>query len=246
MTSRPSSKSRRQSCHGPSQFIAYRDPEAQRAVQRLYGQQPTCGTGTAERKHKMRTAFSFGRLCFRHGFQSVRTSTVRRAAVNARPFTGFRGNAPKKSLRRGPIAGRILFSATALSPAVFVSLNEDDYTDGKTGEDHMLEASREELRKKLPEGAHGLRRIWLSLWFVVDQYIYEPIATGFRFLHLVFIFVPVIVTIPAIWLGGRQKERDGERSGTLWWYTFLVHSMERAGPAFIKVPFMPRDEFWRS
>jgi aarF domain-containing kinase len=52
---------------------------------------------------------------------------------------------------------------------------------------------------------------------------------------LIFIFVPVIVTVPVIWFGQRQPERDNERSGTLWWYAFLVNGMERAGAAFIKV-----------
>jgi aarF domain-containing kinase len=54
-------------------------------------------------------------------------------------------------------------------------------------------------------------------------------------LHLVIIFVPVIVTIPVIWIGSRNPNKDDERSGTLWWYGFLVSSMERAGAAFIKV-----------
>ncbi|MCJ1472592.1 hypothetical protein MMC13_001241 [Lambiella insularis] len=119
--------------------------------------------------------------------------------------------------------------------AAFVKLSEEDKHDGKTAEEHMLEASREELKKTIPESVHGLRRVWKAFVIVVDQYIYEPLATGFRFLHLVFIFVPVIFVVPVIWFGKRNKDRDGERSGTLWWYGFLVHSMERAGPAFIKL-----------
>ena len=99
----------------------------------------------------------------------------------------------------------------------------------------MLEASREEIRKKIPDDVRGLNRLFRSIVFVVDRYIYEPIATCLRFFHLVVVFVPVIVTIPAIWLGSRKKNRDNERAGTLWWYGFLVTSMERAGPAFIKV-----------
>lgn len=98
-----------------------------------------------------------------------------------------------------------------------------------------MEISREEIRKKIPDDIHGLNRTFRRIFFFVDQYIYEPIATSLRFLHLVIIFVPVIVTIPAIWCGGRRKDRDNERAGTLWWYGFLVASMERAGPAFIKV-----------
>lgn len=114
-------------------------------------------------------------------------------------------------------------------------LSEEDNGDGKTPEEHMLEASREEIRKGVPDSAHGLTRAWKEVYLFLDLYIYEPIATGFRFLHLAVIFVPVIATIPVIWLGRRVKERDRERSGTLWWYSFLVRSMERAGPAFIKL-----------
>ncbi|KAL8910307.1 MAG: hypothetical protein Q9171_004392 [Xanthocarpia ochracea] len=99
----------------------------------------------------------------------------------------------------------------------------------------MLEASREEIRKAVPDSAHGLNRAWQSIYLFLDLYIYEPIATGFRFLHLAIIFLPVIGTIPIVWLGRRVKERDSERTGTLWWYNFLVRSMERAGPAFIKL-----------
>ncbi|KAI9837151.1 MAG: hypothetical protein M1837_003112, partial [Sclerophora amabilis] len=124
----------------------------------------------------------------------------------------------------------------SLSPAAFVQLNEGqaDGDDG-TGEERMLEASRAEIAKVLPDDIHGLRRAGKAIYLLLDKYCIEPIATGFRFLHLVIIFVPMICTVPAIWLGSRVKERDNERSGTLWWYGFLVSSMERAGPAFIKL-----------
>lgn len=114
-------------------------------------------------------------------------------------------------------------------------LSEEDNGDGKTPEEHMLEASREEIRKGIPETAQGLTRAWKAVYLFLDLYLYEPIATGFRFFQLAFIFIPVIATIPVIWLGRRIKKRDSERAGTLWWYNFLVKSMERAGPAFIKV-----------
>jgi aarF domain-containing kinase len=104
-----------------------------------------------------------------------------------------------------------------------------------TAETRMLAASREEIAKKLSDEDHGFSRFRHGIVLFLDVYILEPICTGFRFLHLVFIFVPVILTVPAIWLGPRQKDHDNERSGTLWWYWFLVNSMERAGPAFIKV-----------
>lgn len=99
----------------------------------------------------------------------------------------------------------------------------------------MLEASRAEIAKEVPDDVRGLRRAWRGFYLFVDTVIIEPLATTFRFLHLFIIFVPVIITIPVVWLGSRRKARDNERTGTLWWYSFLVHSMERAGPAFIKV-----------
>jgi len=99
----------------------------------------------------------------------------------------------------------------------------------------MLQASRKELDEYVPERLRGSRKIRKAIWKFLDTWIVEPIATGFRLLHLIIIFVPVIVTIPAIWLGRRQKDKDDERTGTLWWYGFLVRSMERAGAAFIKV-----------
>lgn len=122
-----------------------------------------------------------------------------------------------------------------LSPAAFVALSEADNGDGKTPEEHMLEASRAEIAKTLPDDVHGPPRVWKGLCLAIDVYIFEPLATTFRFLHLVIIFVPVILTTPLLLLGRRLKERENERMGTLWWYGFLVRSMERAGPAFIKV-----------
>ena len=98
----------------------------------------------------------------------------------------------------------------------------------------MLEASRAELAAQVPKMLeHSTYRLAIYMFF--DEWIFEPIATGFRFLHLVVIFVPVMLSVPAIWIGTRIPEKDNERSGTLWWYGFLVKSMERAGAAFIKV-----------
>lgn len=98
----------------------------------------------------------------------------------------------------------------------------------------MLEASRKELDEHIPKRLENSKRVRRGIYFFLDDYIFEPIATGLRFLHLVIIFVPVIVTIPVIWFGKRQSDRSNERTGTIWWYGFLVGSMERAGAAFIK------------
>lgn len=130
----------------------------------------------------------------------------------------------------------VLAAAVGLSPLVFVEISEKDNAGTEqTAEGRMLEASRAEIKKEVGDDVHGIRRFRDNIILCVDLYIWEPICTGLRFLHLVVIFVPVIVSVPALWIGARDKKRGNERSGTLWWYKFLVKSMERAGPAFIKV-----------
>lgn len=132
--------------------------------------------------------------------------------------------------------GLLLGSAVGLSPAAFVVLSQKENGGTEmTAEARMLEASREEISKKVGDDVHGLQRISDSMVYYLDTYLWEPLCTSLRFLHLVVIFVPVIVTVPAAYFGSRDQTRDNERAGTLWWYGFLVNAMERAGPAFIKV-----------
>jgi aarF domain-containing kinase len=183
----------------------------------------------------MTTAFLFGRFCLRRGGPSISRAFPRREQCFSQWARKHSNNSWRRRVPSPPKAPRTILVIASLSPAAFVQISEEEPTDGQTAESHMLEMSREEIRKKIPDDIHGLNRFFRSVVFVVDQYIYEPIATSLRFLHLVIIFVPVIVTIPVIWFGGRKKDRDNERAGTLWWYGFLVTSMERAGPAFIKV-----------
>ncbi|CAG8024719.1 unnamed protein product [Penicillium olsonii] len=137
------------------------------------------------------------------------------------------------SPRRAPIIGGV-FMAT-LGPAAFLKLAEENDGTDKTAEMQMLEASREEVRKTVSPDAHGLSKLCQTLWVYFYHYVYDPIATGLRFAHLAVIFVPVVVTVPAIWIGRKLQDHGGARSGTLWWYRFLVKAMERAGPAFIKL-----------
>lgn len=132
--------------------------------------------------------------------------------------------------------GLILAAAASLSPAAFVRLSEKDNGGTEmTAEARMLEASREEISKRVGDEVQGLQRVKDTIIYFLDAYLWEPLCTSIRFLHLVVIFVPVIITIPAAYFGPRDKMRDDERVGTLWWYRFLVKAMERAGPAFIKV-----------
>lgn len=133
-------------------------------------------------------------------------------------------------------SGAAAAGGAVLTPLAFVEIGHEQSGNGdKTHEEAMLEVSRQELAEQVPKSLKNSKKYRRGIYFFVEDYIIEPIATGLRFLHLVIIFVPVIVTIPTIWIGARKADRDNERSGTLWWYGFLVSSMERAGAAFIKV-----------
>ena len=178
----------------------------------------------------MRTALYFGRICLRQRPRRLIFDFIRHERqYSVHPRWPISWRRPPKP----PGTKTIAFSL--LSPAAFVALSEEENGDGKTPEEHMLEASRAEIAKEIPDDAYGVNRIWKALYLGVDLYIWEPIATTFRFLHLFVIFIPVLASVPVIWIGGRQRDKDDERSGTMWWYSLLVHSMERAGPAFIKV-----------
>ncbi|KAF2453372.1 hypothetical protein BDY21DRAFT_374935 [Lineolata rhizophorae] len=144
----------------------------------------------------------------------------------------FRIPPPPKSGYKAIIAG----AAASLTPAVFVKLGESGVEDeDKTGEEQMLEASRAELQGQRPKALENSKSFRINVYWVVETYFVEPICTGLRFLHLVIIFVPVLLAVPAIWCGTRLADKGGERSGTIWWYGLLVRSMERAGAAFIKL-----------
>lgn len=192
----------------------------------------------------MRAPLLLARTCIRQSSQPVRQHGLRTFAFNhssRQSYTSFLHHArpffrhPPPPIKNGRA---LLWATAALSPAAFIELSENkngEEDDGKTGEQHMLEASRAELAEQAPFWVGSSTRVRRSIWRFFDTYIVEPIATGLRFLHLVIIFVPVIATIPMIWIGARSDKRDGERWGTVWWYGFLVNSMERAGAAFIKV-----------
>ncbi|KAK0893939.1 hypothetical protein LTR91_023181 [Friedmanniomyces endolithicus] len=190
----------------------------------------------------MRAALLLSRTCWRCTGETIRPQILRHVQYSihsgrtAKSFSILRN--ARHTFRRppSPVKGGTALLAL-LSPAAFVSIAEDDDDlNGKTHEAQMLEMSRLELEEaRVPERLQHSRKWRRGLWRFLDKWIVEPIATGVRFLHLVVIFVPVLVTIPVIWFGEREADRDNERRGTLWWYGFLVSSMERAGAAFIKL-----------
>ncbi|KAK3294953.1 ABC1 family-domain-containing protein [Chaetomium fimeti] len=194
----------------------------------------------------MRLAFALGRLfshpeapIFHGPASKVLRHPLRPARANLRTFLFHTSpRARPRSWRTHRAAPRTLMATagSGLAAATFVELSEKgSASPNDTGEKRMLEVSRAEIRKTAGERDGTLRSLRRRLVLIVDLYIWEPICTGFRFLQLVAIFVPVILTVPAMWAGRRLPERDNERTGTLWWYNFLVQAMEWAGPAFIKL-----------
>lgn len=181
----------------------------------------------------MRLALTAGRFTVRQALRGPRTAHLHTLLHSRKGHSGYGG---RKAFRGLPKGRNLVFSAVGLSPAVFVTLSEKENEGPEdTAEGRMLVASREEIEKKLSDDDRGLMRVGHAVILFLDLYIWEPFCTATRFLSLVFIFVPVIFTVPVIWLGRRDKTRDNERSGTLWWYGFMIQSMERAGPAFIKL-----------
>ncbi|KAL0074045.1 hypothetical protein F4703DRAFT_1893736 [Phycomyces blakesleeanus] len=81
--------------------------------------------------------------------------------------------------------------------------------------------------------SHHLVRLCSRIFALLDHWIFEPLLTLRRFTHILLLFVPVALSAPVVFLGKRTK--DGNRSGTLWWYDFVAMEMERAGPTFIKL-----------
>lgn len=187
----------------------------------------------------MRSVCSIGRTCLRTTIPKSRPRPLRQWHLQGalRRWGSSGGGCWRPPARRD---GLLFATAVGLSPLAFVQLSEKDNSGTEqTAEGRMLQASRDEIKKEVGDDVRGFRRFRDSIIVFVDVYVWEPICTGLRFLHLVVIFVPVLAAVPVIWFGKKDRTRGNERTGTLWWYLFLVKSMERAGPAFIKVSFNP-------
>lgn len=193
----------------------------------------------------MRTAAFAGRICSSrsvlraYGHPSSRWLGQRSQLLSNLPLRCLRTNQPRcyRWRRCSDRYKTTTVLLAALSPAAFLDLaeNGNDHDSDATSESEMLAASRDEVEKRVPKEVNGIAKVYGGIFLLLDKYVIEVVATAFRFLRLVTIFVPVLATTPAIWLGRRVKNRDHERTGTLWWYQLLVSAMERAGPAFIKV-----------
>lgn len=184
---------------------------------------------------------------FKRGYRSFSFSLPVRQSAGSRTFGENRftghdrsGSSSRRILRQHPQAPLLIaISAAASIPLVQHKVEDDEYDDIElTLEQSLLDTSEEERRAQT-YGINKDRSIFYRLFRNVKvsfvRYIFEPIATGLRFIQLVVIFIPVLATIPIIFIGPKVPDCDNERSGTLWWYRFLVRQMERAGATFIKV-----------
>jgi hypothetical protein len=143
-------------------------------------------------------------------------------------------------------SGKLYVGIVATGALVLFMLNNDqgDSANSKMAFTpiHPQAPSSEEPVYMVPSASE--ERITIS--YLLQTYILEPISTFFRFLHLALLFGPVILTSPMLLVGsttgttqggpgaGRNTE-ETERWGAIWWHGFLVAQMERAGPTFIKV-----------
>lgn len=84
-----------------------------------------------------------------------------------------------------------------------------------------------------PSESH--RSLLTRILDIFHDTIWEPLLTAKRFIYLFALFLPVIVSSPMLLVGKPTKKDKGDRWGAIWWYDFLVHQMESAGPTFIKV-----------
>lgn len=93
---------------------------------------------------------------------------------------------------------------------------------------------RELKQKRRNEKSRRKYTGWLfKIGFLFEDFIYEPIVTFGRFVHLSFIFIPVFALYPITFFGKTTKL--GERTGALLWYWLLRHAAELGGASFIKL-----------
>ncbi|KAG0346712.1 hypothetical protein BG004_001008 [Podila humilis] len=120
----------------------------------------------------------------------------------------------------------IHLEARALNPEIIKETQPIPYLKTELLQSELLCASKK---------PSFIKRLKQYLEDLLEGYIVHPAMTIWRFGALLFIFMPLIATIPAVFIGERQKSKDDERLGTLWWYSLLVRRMEMAGPTFIKL-----------
>lgn len=187
------------------------------------------------------TSIYFARRCVATSAQSTSHATQSGASAKAGTFPWVR-------------TGSIVV-AVALAAGLSISRlkAQEEYTSDKPSktpdaerESRFARSVEEMESEEKREHGNALIRVLYGIGDTLQDYILEPLGTARRFVVLVLLFAPVILTMPMLLVGRRReggrlrgrrlpKSEGGERWGALWWYGFLVKQMERAGPTFIKV-----------
>lgn len=186
-------------------------------------------------------------------------SAIRHSCVRKPPrlqFSNFTNNRNKwtqlnkyRALYLGTVT-LVVAVPLGLSPSIPGKRRKEADDREKTTEQLMLEESDLEREEhwRVSDDQLLIFRVLQSIQLFVVNWVIEPLATGFRFVTLVTIFVPVILALPLCFLGPRIPEKSNERRGIIMWYAFLIKSMENAGPTFIKVilqyterPYRPQE-----
>jgi aarF domain-containing kinase len=155
----------------------------------------------------------------------ARTTTQATWATKTFPAFSKFSNSSRASLRvlgLGGLGGLGFTTLAFAAPIAASTTTSSSSGDGSTLESRLLAASEEEKKDITELSSFQKLRVWLM------EHLWEPIATSVRFVTLLVIFAPVILTAPVVLL--RES-----KAGQTWWYAFLVQSLERAGPTFIKV-----------
>ncbi|KAK9468907.1 ABC1 family-domain-containing protein [Lipomyces arxii] len=172
-------------------------------------------------------------LCCRLSRPQLHSITLDSFTLRVRPFKSVRHQSFRSRLHSHshphsrPRPSRRLY-ALGLAPILcdFPSLDTvNSHPHFQTREQYLLAKSDESNQRQ-----HSSPFKHVLAFF---DYVYDTLATCFRFLHLASIFTPVILMSPAVLVGKRVAE--SETTGALWWYKYLIWSMEQAGPTFIKL-----------
>ncbi|KAH8099256.1 hypothetical protein BXZ70DRAFT_942890 [Cristinia sonorae] len=144
-----------------------------------------------------------------------------------------RAPAPTRSARRHllwlipAVGGTILLLAPrpeSLIPNFFASPTLIPCTGLPSRDEHTILCPSE------PE-----RRVVYRVLDFLHEKLWEPILTGRRFIFLLFLFIPVLLSSPMLLIGPPETKLLGDRWGAVWWYGFLTTQMQRAGPTFVKL-----------
>jgi hypothetical protein len=82
------------------------------------------------------------------------------------------------------------------------------------------------------------RSSWTTIKLTLSRYFLEPVLTIARFVHLCWLFCPVLLTAPLLLVGTDQTNGSSHWLHG-WWYNFLTRQMQKAGPTFVKVRTHP-------